>query len=384
MQESDQKTSKIKRLLTEKFSKKYNIPTNNYYLNVVIGQFVQNGDISTENLKMLDSLLKQELNKIVTKQHNRRTQSMGNIEGGNKKLPMLDDDNKSIKSKMSGTSKLSGFNDVAIMKYKELKDFYDLDKISVSSTSTHRRPLSRGSTDTDDDWVNIIKYNNKTFKDEKEKEVIKDRLIKLRTKNDLDFQVINKFNKVEQEKRKKVDFEDITLKHTRLMLEKDEENLKIQKEKYRVEKELRDKQIRDNKILKKKEKILEQRKEQEIIQNIIKETEKVKQIAIDKKLKEKLAMQKIIEDNENYKIVAKEHHEKILEEERNFSSEYQKILDHQDRERIEYNNTRMRNANSIDPVLVKQKKKELADKLIQDEMLMTKFKEERDKKYYLY
>jgi len=381
MQESDQqKNTKIKLLLTEKFSKKYNIPTNNYYLNVVIERFVKNGDISTENLRLLDSLLKQELSKRDTKPTNRRTQSMGQTLGV-KRLPNLDDDNKSVKSNMSGISNLSKFGHTKNMKYKELKDFYDLDKISVSSTtSSRKRPVSRGSNDTEDDWVNIINYNNKTFKDEIQKEVIKDKLMKQRTKNDLDFQVIDKFNKIENEKKKKDEFDNITFRHTQLMKNMDEEQKRATREKYLQEKIRRDLQLRDNKIQKKKAKVLEQRRDQEVIQNIIKENEKVKQMAIDKKIKEKLAFQKVMEDNENYKIIAKEHHEKIIQEEKDFTNEAMRIIDQQDRDRIEYNKTRMRNANSIDPEIVAQKKKELADKLAEDENLMNKFKEELEKK----
>ena len=381
MQDNPQaKDIKIKSLLTDKFSKKYKVPNNNNYLNIVIDRFVKNGEISTENLKLLDSLLKQEINKTQLKPT--RTQSMGNIEGI-KRLPNLVNDNKSVKSIMSGISKLSRFSNTNKVKInvKEMKDFYDIDKISVSSTSKSRKaPLSRASGDSDEDWQKIIKYNNKVFKENKERDLEKDQLLKIRTKNDLDYQVIDKFNQVELEKKREEDYANVTMRHTQLLNELENQKMLAQRQKCIEDKEKRDKQLRDNRILRKKEKALELRKDQETIQTIIRENERVKKIAHDKKQREKEALLKIMEENGKYKIIQKELHEKMLEEDRNFNDESRRLQEQLDKERIEYNRIRQRKANSIDPTMIMLKKKEIADKLAEDEMVLNKYKEELDKR----
>ncbi len=370
------KTLRIKNLLTEKFSKKYNIPDDHYYLNFVIDKFVKDGQISTENLKILDSLLKQELAKVDSMKK-RRTLSLGNMEC---KLPKLDNDNMSVRSKMSGVSKLSQYDFRRKPKEDFDKDYFNIDNISVSSNSRRGVPLSRTSNDSEDDWVAIIKQNNLKFREDKEKDKEKDKLMKQRTKNDLDFQIIDRYNKIETEKKLDKDYADVTLKHTQMLNELEHQKALATKEKYMQEKDKRDKQLRDNKIQKKKEKILEQRKDQAMVQACLRENERVKQIALDKKIKEKEALQKIMKDNEKYKEIQREHHEKIVQEDKKFVDEYKRILEQQDQERVDYVKARQRKANSIDPSVIERKKQELQKKNQEEEKILDKYKEEIEKK----
>ena len=154
--------------------------------------------------------------------------------------------NKSVKSGISGASKLSN----VARKKKEI-DIDDLELLSESNEPIERIKFPEGVNE----WDAINKYNQQVFEKEKIDEFMKDKEIKRRTKEDLDNQIKQKLLRINEEKCKEKEYDRITKNHVETLNKLEEQRRKELKDKQLREKNSRDAQRLDEKKHKKLEQL---------------------------------------------------------------------------------------------------------------------------------
>jgi hypothetical protein len=268
------KREKLKSLLIEKFTKKYNLKTNEPLIEQEVKSFINKEKLTEKDLKNLDGkiydLIKKKYSLQQLENHlkgdeniNDRLSNMGDYMDEEKKRVQTaysrrcDDDAMSVRSGLSGASKLSQVKP----RKKELDDD-DLDNISCVS---HREPVNRINFGNEkDEWNAINKYNQQVFETDKVNERLKDQEIKRRTKEDLDNQIKQKMILQNEERMKNKEYDKITIDHVQVMNKKEEERKKQQREKMLREKENRDAQRLDEKKRKKVEEKKNKKYEREL------------------------------------------------------------------------------------------------------------------------
>lgn len=117
-----------------------------------------------------------------------------------------------------------------------------------------------------------------------------------------------------------------------------------------------------------------------IVKHLLEEIDKEKKVAIDKKIKEKEALQKTLKDNELNKIRVTEALKKEREEDIQIMQEYARVLDKQEQDRVEYFKSIERNANNFMSKMATTVLKERNDKNKEDEERMNKFLAEKERR----
>ncbi len=117
-----------------------------------------------------------------------------------------------------------------------------------------------------------------------------------------------------------------------------------------------------------------------IVKHLVEEIEKEKKVGIDKKIKEKEALQKTLKDNELNKIRLTEALKKEREEDIQIMHEYARVLDKQEQDRVEYFNSIERNANNFMSKMAATVLKEKNDKNREDEERMNKFLADKERR----
>jgi hypothetical protein len=116
------------------------------------------------------------------------------------------------------------------------------------------------------------------------------------------------------------------------------------------------------------------------VKHLVEEIEKEKKVGIDKKIKEKEALQKTLKDNELNKIRLTEALKKEREEDIQIMHEYARVLDKQEQDRVEYFNSIERNANNFMSKMAATVLKEKNDKNREDEERMNKFLADKERR----
>lgn len=276
-----QKREKLKYLLITKFMKKYNLKQNEPFIEEEVKNFLHKETLTDNDLQKLDKKIFDLLEKKYSLQN--IEQNLKNDNGYNDMRDNIsqyggsqcsekrvktalsrkgDDDARSVRSGLSGASKLSQVKP----KKKELCE-EDLDNLSVTS---HREPVHRISFENEkDEWDAINKYNQQVFLQDKIVEREKDKEIKRRTREDLDNQIKQKMILQNDERIKNKEYDKITIDHVAMMNKLEAQRRREQKEKMLREKDNRDAQRIDEKKKKRIEELKNRKYDKELCKKIM-------------------------------------------------------------------------------------------------------------------
>lgn len=266
-----EKRNKLKSLLIQKFTKKYNLKVNEPSINEEVSKFLSKETLTDNDLKQLDKKISDILNKKnllqnienSTKNFNNNNEYITDIEEikGKARLNTAferrNPDELSVRSGLSGASKLS--------KVKNHKKDLNEDELECLSLYSHNEPIERFEfANEKDEWNAINKYNQIVFEQDKIKERMLDREIKNRTKEDLDNQIKQKMILVNEERMKNKEYDKITIDHVKVLNKMEEDRIKDKRNKMLREKENRDVQMLDEKKRKRIEELKNRKYEKEL------------------------------------------------------------------------------------------------------------------------
>lgn len=262
-----EKREKLKNLLVTKFMKKFHLKTNEPFIEEEVRNFLHKETLTDNDLKRLENRIYELLKKKFSlnylenelKQGNSNNFSEGN-EKNEKRVQTAytrknDDDCESVKSHLSGASKLSK----AKPRKKELDD-EDLELLSECNEPVERINF----TNEKDEWNAINKYNQQVFEEDKIKERLKDKEVKNRTKADLDNQIKQKLLLQNEERMKNKEYDKICIDHVQVMNRMEENRKRELREKMLREKVNRDQQMLDEKKRKKIEDLKKKKYDKEL------------------------------------------------------------------------------------------------------------------------
>lgn len=269
-----EKREKLKQLLIAKFMKKYCLKTYDPLIEQEVALFLHKEVLSEKDLKSLDRKIDKILQKKQKLDNLAQTLNCKEVKG----IPTLEDlrydeskhhvqtaitdrrdysnndDCRSVKSGMSGGSKLSRAKPVK----KELSES-DIELLSV------HEPIERMQfANEKDEWNAINKYNQLQFQQEKIQDKMKDQEIKRRVKEDLDNQIKQKMTRMNEERLKAKEYDKIAINHVEILNRIEQDRLRLIKESMLKEKENRDSQRLDEKKRRRIEELKSKKYDQEL------------------------------------------------------------------------------------------------------------------------
>lgn len=341
-----QKRDKLKGLLITKFMKKYGIKNPEVILEEEIKKFLEGEKLTDLDLKQLDEKIRRLLNNTNSHENLRRNLSndqnlnnshnanlLNNSQANNLHLPDLNNDNMSVRSKVSKKSQYSNKSNKEPLKTRSVCSDYD----DLESLGGRKRDIERFDfEDQKDEWNAIVAYNKRLYEDEKRQNKLKDLEVKKRIREDLDNQIRQKKNREYEEIVKNRDYDQIIKNHCNHLEELEKKKQQEIKERIMREKENRDKQLKEEKHRKKVEYLKEKKYDKEIVKNLLNDIEREKEKKQAKKMEEKELLQLTLRENELNRKKQLENAKKEKLDDVKATQEYAKILDRQEQERVEY------------------------------------------------
>ena len=293
-------------------------------------------------------------------------------------LPELNNDNMSVKSKVSKKSFVS--NKSNKVKTKSVcSDYEDLE-----SQDGRRREIERFDFDDQkDEWNAIVAYNKRLFEDEIRMNKLKDLEVKKRIREDLENQIRQKKSREYEEIVKNRDYDDIIKNHCDYLQEMEKKKQQEIKERIFKEKENRDKQLKEEKHRKKVEYLKEKKYDKETIKNLINDMENEKEKRETRKIEEKELLQQALRENEINRLKKIENQKKEKLDDVKATKEFSKILDRQEQERVEYFKKIERNSNNYINKMADTVLGNLDKKTKEEEDKMRAYLDEKEKKYII-
>lgn len=262
-----QKREKLRELLVAKFMKKYRLNTYEPLINEEVAYFLQKETLTDNDLKNLDKKIdcllkkKSNINNLANQLQNEdNSNNYKERAKTSKPVSKRGDDEVSVRSGISGASRLSNVN----AKKRDLTE-EDFDLLSEKAEPIERVQFQNEK----DEWNAINKYNQKAFEQDKLEEMIKDKEIKRRTKEDLDNQIKQKLLRLNEEKLKAKEYDEIAINHVAKMNKLENEKMRELKEKMQREKENRDAQRMDEHKKRKIEQIKNKKFDKELRKSLI-------------------------------------------------------------------------------------------------------------------
>ena len=344
-----QKRKKLKELLIQKFSEKYDISNINNYLDNEVTSFVQKEKINDFDLQRLNNKIRIMIEttnpknpknpKQISEPHpaTRNKYKIKLLKEKGKKLDIIDNSIlqkepikitlpkldkelyksqsmekygiNNIKSQLSSNLNLHNskfYNSKQEKELAELEEELKLRENSFNKTRRERLDFSKEG----DEWSAIALYKSKLFQKQMIEEKIKENEMKKKTKEFLDNQVKEKMIKEQQEQLKQKEYDKSINEYLKKMDEIEKNRAKQIKLQIMREKEINDSIIKQEHIRKRIEELKEKKKEREFIKRIQEKIEEDKlALKEDKKLKNE-ELNKMIKENEIKKEKLKEEMEK--------------------------------------------------------------------------
>ena len=392
---NNQKRDKLKQLLVQKYKKMFGGFAKEEIIASEVSSFLKRDKVNEHDLKLLEKniqkRLTQEQEQETLKANLTNQPKVQKAEDTIKqeeskvtepvKLPDINNanaDNLSVHSAMSGASDLSKFNERGPGNKVMEEEIRDFKKFNTMKKDTKPKGPQIDYSKYNDEWDAINMYNKKLFEQEKIINRIKDKEVQKRTRNDLDNQVKQKLKKMYEEKLKEQEYDAIMNKHLQKLNELEEKKKLEIKKRILKEKESRDKQLKDEYIRKRIEVLKNKKYERELVKTLQEEIEREKQLAIEKKLAEKAALQKTLKDNEIHKQKLAEEARKEREDDIKIMEDDAKVKEKQENERIEYFKKIERNANSFMDKVIQTVLKEQEDKNKEEEEKIRQYNLFRD------
>ena len=343
-----QKREKLKNLLIQKFMIKYNIKNPDEVLEPVLSRFVQSEHLNDIDLKRLDlkiqNLIKNKHAKDTLK--SKLTQDLQETENNNtekiakksdsppSKLNTINVVNATEKNTMkninefpsinplntytntiakNGNNRNRGFSSYMTRGCKSnyfktpSEELAELEKELAEEESKEKKNIKkidipRGG----DEWDAIVKYNKKQFDRQVLEEKMKEREVKKRTKEYLDFQIKEKIRREYEDELKEKEYNKLVEEHSKKMDEIERvKNEKIREQIIRL-KENRDAQLKNEKTRKKIEELKEKKFDLMLVKNYKQSLENARKEKFERKKRENEALRKAIKENEIKKELLKD------------------------------------------------------------------------------
>ena len=341
-----QKRQKLKDLLITKFMQKYGIQNPEDILEEEITKFLQGEKLNDVDLKRLDMKVKTLLRQKASKEKlkNSLTQSLQETSPNQVILPKIENKKEidnTLAPKITKTQptrlgteptmntleqpKLSssvysplntfGPKNYKIKYKKPEEELAELEAEFAEEEKKNKNKYERlDFTGEGDEWSAIAKYNRKLYEDQILEERIYNAQLKKRNKADLDMQIKQRLRKEYEDELKEKEYDNIIKEHQKKMDELDREKQEQIKKQIMREKESRDEQMKQNYIKKRIELLKEKRFEKSLVKTIKEGIEKDKKEALEKKKRENEALNNAIKEN-NLKLQKKKEQEKKEKEE---------------------------------------------------------------------
>ena len=407
---NQQKRDKLKNLLIQKFIKKYNITNAEEILEPVISTFIQQEHLNDMDLKRLDlkvqnlvrnknakDTLKSKLTNNLQKIDNNETEKQisspqppmlktlnteeNDTAKKNNEFPSINPlntysntivrndntRNRGFSSYMPRERKINYFK-TPTEELAELEK--ELAEEEAKEKNKHKKiDIPRGG----DEWNTIVKYNKKLFDRQVLEDKLKDKEVKKRTKDYLDFQVKEKIKKEYEEELKEKEYNKIMEEHSKKLDEI--ERVKAQKIKEQIIrlKENRDVQLKNQKTRKRIEELKEKKLDLMLVKNYKENLENARKEKLERKKRENEALRKAIKENEKKQELLKDKLKKEKEEEIKMNEERLKLDIKQENERKRYYEKIKNNGNKY----TMKQAEEILEKLKNDQK-----KEEEKIQYY--
>ncbi len=277
-----QRREKLKNLLIVKFMKKYGLKDPETVLEEEVTKFLKGEKLSDNDLQKFDCRIKGIIETNRSQQNLVKNLAItSSIDNNNnnkdssepRKLPDINNDILSIVSQVSKAS-LRSKNSIPAKLGRNMdpspylpissapnKEVEELSIYSYDSRSKRPQPVINLDGDN---WDLIAQYNQRKFEEEKRENMIKDREIKRRIKDDLDIQIRDKLLRTNAELKKNKEFDAVVLKHVENLNKQEKEREQATKSKVLKEKLSRDIQLKDENKRKKIEVMKNKKFEKEI------------------------------------------------------------------------------------------------------------------------
>ena len=396
-----QKRQKLKDLLITKFMQKYGIKHPEELLEEEITKFLQGEKLSDADLKKLDAKVRNLLKDKADKENLKNSLTKSLQESSIKPNLHMEDNNTLNANRGKSQQKIlpmepgintlqqpnvnSSYNPIYTNRstsksyskriYKKPEE--ELAELEAEFAEEEAKKNSKYErldfTEEGDEWAAMAKYNRKVFEDQIKEERIKDNELKRRNREDLDLQIKQKLRKEYEDELKEKEYDNIVREHQKKMDEEERKRQELIKQQIMKEKESRDAQMKADYVRKRIEFLKDKKFEKSLVKTIQEGIERERKDAIEKKRRENEALNNAIKENELRIKKKKELEEKQKEEDKKMAEERIKMEMKEEIARNKYYDSIKKYGNKY---VAKQ-----ADEIIEQ---LKKQEEEEDKKMQFY
>ena len=378
-----QKRQKLRDLLIDRFSHKYNIGNNTYLIEDEITKFLQQEKLNDVDLQRLDARIKRiisqnisqkNLKESLTKNLNYNQQSENeqnqlnleheeSIYPTNYQPPIESTINQSqLKNANLNKSNKSNLRSASYKNARPLSSqtYIRNDKINLAKDkSKYKSPeeelaaleaelkaeeerdlrekgyyhelnndLNLQNLDFSkygNEWAAMAAYDKKIYEQQILDEKIRNNQLKKRTKYELDEQVKEKIKKEYEDELKEKEYDKLFKEHQKELDKIEKEKEELIRQQYLREKESREAQLKDNYIRKRIDELKDKKFDIKTIKNIKKEIENERKQVAEEKRKRNAELNKALEENERNKKNQKILQDKQKEEDLQFLDEQRKM-----------------------------------------------------------
>ena len=337
------KREKLKNLLIAKFSQKYKLDNTDEILDTTINEFIQNEKLTDVDLKRLNvriqklikektaknklksklvhtynnkDLTKNNTEQEVSKEYHALKPQMSNTISNNKIVKDIKIKNEfptinpitsyiNIMTPPQRLLKNSANNSFDIKRHQiryyrnPAEELAELEReLEVRQSLTKRNYKRIDFSKDGDEWNAIVKYNKKIFDKNIMKEKLKDKEIKKKNKDFLDFQVKEKIKKEAEEELKEKEYNKAREEYIKKLDEIEEVKAQKIKEQLKRLNENRNILLKNEKIRKRIEELKEKKYESILVENYKRSLEKAQKEKIERKRRENEELKKAIKENE--------------------------------------------------------------------------------------
>ena len=406
-----QKKQKIKDLLITKFMQKYGIKHPEQFLEDEITKFLQGEKLTDNDLKRLDTKVKNLIQENAKKAHLKNTLSQSMLPSDLNRLNTQNEVNRnlgkslnqetlnqnfaksglrgnSVKSQILNTEPFTqknrgytpvssnfGKNPTFAIKYQNLQEELAAlqAELGIEEKKKNERYQRLDFSNEGDEWAAMAKYNRKMYEKQIEDERIRDQELQRRNREDLDLQIKQRLKKEYEDDLKEKEYDKLMEEHQKKLDEIEKERQEKIKNQLLREKKVREEQMKENDIRRKIELLKDKKYENALVKSIQESIENDKKNAQEKMRKENEALNKAIKENEEQKQRKKEKEKLEQEEDMKMAEERIKMDMKEEIARKNYYDKIKKYGNKYNPV----DGQKVAEKMKKDD-------EEEDKKVQFY
>ena len=390
---NNQTRNRLKDVFINRFAQKFNESNTNPIIIKEVETFLQKEKLSENDLKLLEKNISNKLKKF---QYSKNISNLKNNLNNNTNFQMANPEfvtekNPNDYNKDLNTSEMSGGSDI-----EKFDNRYQTAELTQEDINKYKKSKNKPSTlvpqaNIDyskyaDEWDAINMYNKKEFEKQKKLEKIKDKQIKNRVKTDLDDQIKEKIKKEYEKELKSQEYDKLFSNHLKHLDELEKEKEKKVKALILEEKKVREKQIIEKNKINRIKDLKKIQYERELIAQNKKDILEDKKAAKEKKIAEKIAMDKTMKDNELRKQILAEQAKKEREDDIQMLKDHAATEIKKENERKAYYNRIQRNANSfmdnaVQGILREQQEKDREDEEKLNNFIQNKYKQEDEDEY---